>query len=148
MGYVKAQKLEVIEQNCLEIWIHHIKMSKKHLVSEERKKFVSQCYRNFTVTVLPPILQVPILWLIPISITASPGIVKWWFKLIFLWKMIMFMFFCIFLYCWMYNYMYLCTNKGKNMTKITIRLMIPILQILQPATLTNFTQNWRKHCTG
>ena len=35
----------------------------------------------------------------------------------------MFMFFCIFLYCRMYNYMYLCTNKGKNMTKITIRLI-------------------------
>ena len=35
--------------------------------------------------------------------------------------------FCIFLYCRMYNYMYLYTNKDKNMTKITIRLMIPIL---------------------
>ena len=30
MGYVKAQKLEVIEQNCSEIWIHHIKISKKN----------------------------------------------------------------------------------------------------------------------
>ena len=37
------------------------------------------------------------------------------------------MFFCIFLYCGMYNYMHLCKNKGKNMTKITTRLMIPNL---------------------
>ena len=28
--------------------------------------------------------------------------------------MIMFMFFCIFLYCRMYNYMYLCTNRAKT----------------------------------
>ena len=49
----------------------------------------------------------------------------------------------------MYDYMYLCTNKGKNMIKITIRLIIPILQIriLWPAMSTNFTQNWREHCT-
>ena len=61
----------------------------------------------------------------------------------------MFMFFCIFLYSRVYNYMYLCKNKGKNMTKITIRLMIPMLriQILQLAMSTNFTQNWREHCT-
>ena len=44
------------------------------------------------------------------------GTDKWSFELIFLWIMIMFMFFCISLYCRMYNYMYLCTNKGKNMT--------------------------------
>ena len=25
----------------------------------------------------------------------------------------------VFLYCWMCNYMYLCTNKAKNITKIT-----------------------------
>ena len=25
----------------------------------------------------------------------------------------------VFLYCRMYNYMYLCTNRAKNMTKIT-----------------------------
>ena len=45
--------------------------------------------------------------------------------------------------------MYLCTNKGKIMTKITIRLINPILRIrmLQPAMLTNFTQNWREDCT-
>ena len=36
------------------------------------------------------------------------------------------MLFCIFLYCRMHNYMYLYTNKAKNMTKITIKLMIPI----------------------
>ena len=56
--------------------------------------------------------------------------------------------FLYFLYCRMYNYMYLCTNNGKNMTKITIRLMIPILLsgILQPAMSTNFTQTWREHC--
>ena len=44
--------------------------------------------------------------------------------------------------------MYLCTNKGKNMTKITIRLIIPILRIriLRPAMLTNFTQNLGEHC--
>ena len=43
--------------------------------------------------------------------------------------------------------MYLYTNKGKNMTKITIRLMIPILriQILWPAMSTNLPQNWKKH---
>ena len=35
------------------------------------------------------------------------------------------------------------------MTKITIRLIIPILRIciLWPAMSTNFTQNWREHCT-
>ena len=45
--------------------------------------------------------------------------------------------------------MYLSTNKGKNMSKITIRLMIPILQIqiLLPTMSTNFTQNWKEHCT-
>ena len=34
--------------------------------------------------------------------------------------------------------MYLCTNKGKNMTKITIKLIIPILRIrvLRPAMST------------
>ena len=60
----------------------------------------------------------------------------------------MFVFLCFF-YCRMYNYMYLCTNKGKNMIKITIRLIIPILRIriLQPAVPTNFTQNWREHYT-
>ena len=89
----------------------------------------------------------PILWPRPISISASPGTVKWSFELIFLWIMIMFMFFYIFLYCRMYNYMYLCTNKGKNITKITIRLMIPIFRILRLAMSTNFTQNWRKQCT-
>ena len=38
-------------------------------------------------------------------------------------------------------------KKTKSMTKITIRLMIPILQtqILWPAMSTNFTQNWREH---
>ena len=47
----------------------------------------------------------------------------------------------------MYNYMYLCTNKGKNMTKITIRLMIPILriQVLWPVMLTNLQQNLKKY---
>ena len=57
--------------------------------------------------------------------------------------------FCIFLYYRMYNYMYLFTNKGKIMTKITIRLMIPILriQIVRLAMSTNFTQNWKEHCT-
>ena len=61
----------------------------------------------------------------------------------------MFVFFCIFLYCRMYK-LNLCTNKGKNMTKITIRLINPILQIdiLRPAILTNFTQSWRKHCNS
>ena len=45
--------------------------------------------------------------------------------------------------------MYLCTNKSKNITQITIRLINPILRILilRPAMLTNFTQNWREHCT-
>ena len=52
----------------------------------------------------------------------------------------MFMFFCIYLYCRMYS----CTNKGKNVIKIAVRLMIPILQ---PAMSTNFTQNWREHCS-
>ena len=34
------------------------------------------------------------------------------------------------------------------MTKITIKLIISILQIriLRPAMSTNFTQNWREHC--
>ena len=101
---------------------------------------VKYCY---SCTVLPPIL-----WPRPISISTSLGTVKWSFELIFLWIMIMFMVFSNILYCRMYNYMYLCTNKGKNMTKIAIRLIIPILriQILRPAMLTNFTQNWREHC--
>ena len=62
----------------------------------------------------------------------------------------MFMFFYIFLYFRMYNYMNLCTNKGKNIIKITIKLMIQILQIqiLRPTMLTNFAQNWREHCIG
>ena len=57
--------------------------------------------------------------------------------------------FLYFPYCRMYNYIYLCTNKGKNMTKITIRLINPILRIhiLRPAMLTNFMQNWREHCS-
>ena len=81
----------------------------------------------------------------PISISA----VKWSFILIFLWTMIIFMFICIFLRCRMYKYMYLCTNKDKTMTQITIRLIDPILRvsILQPVMSTNFTQNWREHCT-
>ena len=55
-----------------------------------------------------------------------------------------------FFYRRMYNYMYLCKNKGKNMTKIVKRLMIPILRIhiLRPAMSNNFTQNWRLYCTG
>ena len=92
---------------------------------------------------LPTILCVSIFRPRLISISASPGTVKWSFKLIFLW-IIMFMFFCIFLQFRMYNYMYLCTNKSKNMTKITFRL---IIAILRPAMSTNFTQNWREHCT-
>ena len=50
--------------------------------------------------------------------------------------------------------MYICVQTRAKMTEITIRLMIPILQtpilqiqILRPAMLTNFTQNWREHCT-
>ena len=36
--------------------------------------------------------------------------------------------------------MYLCTNKDKNMTEITIRLMIPTFQIpiLQPENVDQF----------
>ena len=52
-------------------------------------------------------------------------------------------FFCIFLYCRIYNDVYLCINKARNMTQITIRLMIPILRL---AMLANYTQNWREHC--
>ena len=46
--------------------------------------------------------------------------------------------------------MYLFTNKGTKNIKITIRLLIPILQIrmLWPAMSTNFTQNWREHCSS
>ena len=104
--------------------------------------FTWRIYTYFYLyTVLPPIL-----WPRPISIFASPGTVKWLSKLIFLWIMIMFMFLCISFYCRMYNYMYLCTNKGKNMTKITIKLIIPILiiHILQSAMST---QDWREYCT-
>ena len=93
--------------------------------------------------------DIPILRPKPISIFACPGTVKLSSKLIFWWIMIMFVFFFIFLYCRIYNYMYLCKNKGKNMTETTIKLMIPILRIwiLRPAKSSNFTQNWREHCT-
>ena len=53
---------------------------------------------NFSTTLLPPILPVPILRPSLISISASPSTVKWSFELIFLWIMIMIMFsvfFCI-----------------------------------------------------
>ena len=103
---------------------------------------LSSMCSNHHNRMLPSILRDPILRPRPISISASPGTVKWWFELIFLWIMVMFMFFCIFLYCRMYNYMYLCTNKSKNMTKITIKFISPIFQL---ATSTNFMQNCREH---
>ena len=95
-----------------------------------------------------------LLWLVHVQCSLQfcdlhlPGTVRRSIKLIFLWIMIMFMFFCILFYYRMYNYMYLCTNKAKNMTKITIRLFIPILQIhiLWTAMSTNITQNWWEHC--
>ena len=44
---------------------------------------------------------------------------------------------------------YMCTNKGKNMIKITIRLInqILLIYILRPAMLTNFMQNWSEQCS-